>query len=150
MDFKTFLKKALDTPYVYGGGHVSFGPHAVAASNGIVGLDCSGLVSWWLGESGVISAPMGARALADLYTVIPREAATADGACAAWYGTRAGDVSSLCHIVLVVGYKDGVLFTLGANSGGSSTFGQDSNARVKLGQNYWRSNELFVGRLKNA
>lgn len=68
---------------------------------------------------------------------------------AAFYESSPG--AGVCHVTLVVSPPQGAgahSAIVGANGGGSSTLGNDSNARVKYDTDYWLSGLLTYGRLR--
>jgi cell wall-associated NlpC family hydrolase len=112
---------ALGWPYFWGRGSPS-----TPWSDGPKGVDCSGFAQMALVKLGILKSSAGdrgARALADASD--PVEVGDQQVGDLAYYPG---------HVMIVVGPPgdDGHSSVMGASGGGSLTFGNDKNARVKL------------------
>lgn len=129
------MEEFLESPYAYGGknGPAVMPFSIISGHTDVRGYDCSGyaqIVLRILGAIGHGVPWMSAQSMYDASTKIS-ESSAKPGDCV--FYTSNG--SSICHVTLYAG--PGLI--IGANSGGSSTFADDPDARVKYGENYWQS-----------
>lgn len=140
------LLRAFGIPYAFGAGEPKHGagawppdPLPVGHGNGR-GLDCSGFVQAALVHIGKMKATEPDRTAASLWAftkpIAPELAAVGD---LAFYG-QAGNVR---HVTLCLG--GGVC--LGANGGGTNTYGDKPGAFVKLDRIRYREDFLGVRRI---
>lgn len=126
------LYDSLGWPYWYGKGSPS-----TPWSSGPLGVDCSGYAQMAMVRLGLLSSTAPDRGVATLSAEFaPVELGTQQVGDLALYNNS--------HVMVVCGSprsSDGHSPVIGASSGGSLTFGQDPNARVKLFSSglYWSS-----------
>lgn len=146
------MNRPVDSPYVYGGKNGPFlMPYSIIAGyENVRGYDCSGYTQHVL------------RALGAIGHGVPWMTAsqTASVAETLTFGSQqVGDLaffgsgSSISHVTLVSALpgSDGWSPIIGANSGGSSTFGDDPDARVKhADSDYWRSGFSHYGSFRGG
>lgn len=112
--------------------------------------DCSYLARRLLQRAGIMRHTQGncrAIDLANMSDALPvGQQAPADF----WFGGSSGEVT---HVTVVVGFPEasagGHSATIGANGGGSTTLGNDPDARVRFEEaGYWSAGFITYGRLK--